>query len=439
MNKKFLLMTVLCASLCNNSYGAESAKITLDIGQVLELVNANNKDVAASRRQVDAAAQGVKVAEADRLPDFSASLSVSYLGDATIMDRDFSNAFRAPMPHLSNGLDVNLYQPVYAGGAITAGIDMAKSQRAMSEVQLRQTRQDVGIQAVSCFLELFKSTNLRSVYNENIAITKRVISEMTSRHQEGVVLKNDITRYELRLSTLNYDLIAINNRIEVLNHDLCVLLGLDEGTEVVTDIDRDLAALPSASTYTDWYGTTLDNSSALRMLDLKSELNRNEHRILKADYLPHIGIIAGDSFTGPITVEVPTLNNNLNYWYVGVNVKYNISSLFKTPKAVKKNEAERITINLSREATEDHLNRKIKDAFVQYTQAIDMLKIEEKNVELAEENYRVVENRYNNQLALLTDMLDASTAKLDADVRLVNARVNIIYYYYQLKYNSGTL
>jgi outer membrane protein TolC len=124
---------------------------------------------------------------------------------------------------------------------------------------------------------------------------------------------------------------------------------------------------------------------------------------------------------------------------VGVNVKYNISSLFKTPKAVKKNEAERITINLNREATEDHLNRKIKDAFVQYTQAIDMLKIEEKNVELAEENYRVVENRYNNQLALLTDMLDASTAKLDADVRLVNARVNIIYYYYQLKYNSGTL
>jgi outer membrane protein TolC len=68
-----------------------------------------------------------------------------------------------------------------------------------------------------------------------------------------------------------------------------------------------------------------------------------------------------------------------------------------------------------------------------------MLRTEEKNVELATENYRLVENRYNNQLALLTDMLDASTAKLDADVRLVNARVNIIYYYYQLKYNSGTL
>jgi outer membrane protein TolC len=67
------------------------------------------------------------------------------------------------------------------------------------------------------------------------------------------------------------------------------------------------------------------------------------------------------------------------------------------------------------------------------------LETEQKNVELATENYQIVENRYNNQLALLTDMLDASTAKLDAEVRLVNARVNIIYYYYLLKQNSGTL
>lgn len=45
--------------------------------------------------------------------------------------------------------------------------------------------------------------------------------------------------------------------------------------------------------------------------------------------------------------------------------------------------------------------------------------------------------RYSADLSLLTDMLDASTAKLDAEVRLVNARVNVVSYYYQLKYISG--
>lgn len=59
------------------------------------------------------------------------------------------------------------------------------------------------------------------------------------------------------------------------------------------------------------------------------------------------------------------------------------------------------------------------------------------SVELANENYRIVSQRYSADLSLLTDMLDASTAKLDAEARLVNARVNVVFYYYQLKYISG--
>jgi outer membrane protein TolC len=106
---------------------------------------------------------------------------------------------------------------------------------------------------------------------------------------------------------------------------------------------------------------------------------------------------------------------------------------------MRKNILELEQINANRDALVEHLDRTIDDTYTQFTQAFKMLETEEKNVELATENYRIVENRYNNQLALLTDMLDASTAKLDAEVRLVNARVNIIYYYYQLKYNSGTL
>jgi outer membrane protein TolC len=149
--------------------------------------------------------------------------------------------------------------------------------------------------------------------------------------------------------------------------------------------------------------------------------------------------VAGDSFSGPITFEIPALNNNYNYWFVGVSVDYNVSSLFKTPKSVQKNRLELEELNSSREAVTEHLDRLIDDTYTQYTQAFKMLETEEKNVQLATENYSIVENRYNNQLALLTDMLDASTAKLDAEVRLVNARVNIIYYYYLLKQNSGTL
>ena len=47
--------------------------------------------------------------------------------------------------------------------------------------------------------------------------------------------------------------------------------------------------------------------------------------------------------------------------------------------------------------------------------------------------------RYEGDLALLTDMLDASNMKLTADMALVNARISLIFTYYQLKYSIDSL
>lgn len=58
---------------------------------------------------------------------------------------------------------------------------------------------------------------------------------------------------------------------------------------------------------------------------------------------------------------------------------------------------------------------------------------------LAQQNYEVVNNRYLNQLALITDMIDASNMKLDAELNEADAYINIAYAYYKMKYIAGQL
>ena len=81
----------------------------------------------------------------------------------------------------------------------------------------------------------------------------------------------------------------------------------------------------------------------------------------------------------------------------------------------------------------------VRADYVRYLEAYEELKTQQKSVELAERNYRTTSTRYAADMALITDMLDAANAKLDAEQQLENARINIIYYYYKLLFITGQI
>ncbi len=77
--------------------------------------------------------------------------------------------------------------------------------------------------------------------------------------------------------------------------------------------------------------------------------------------------------------------------------------------------------------------------YVRYLESYEDLKTRQKSVELAERNYNITTTRYSADMALLTDLLDAANSKLDAEQKLIDARINIIYYYYKLLFTSGKI
>lgn len=44
----------------------------------------------------------------------------------------------------------------------------------------------------------------------------------------------------------------------------------------------------------------------------------------------------------------------------------------------------------------------------------------------------MVSRRYQNGLAIVTDLTDAANMRLDAELQLANARINLVYAYYNL-------
>ncbi len=87
----------------------------------------------------------------------------------------------------------------------------------------------------------------------------------------------------------------------------------------------------------------------------------------------------------------------------------------------------------------ESLDNQVQQAWTLWQQTYADLDTQKKSVELARQNYEVVNERYLNQLALITDMLDASNIRLNAELQEVDARINIVYAYYKLKFIAGTI
>lgn len=272
----------------------------------------------------------------------------------------------------------------------------------------------------------------------NLGQARMVLAEMKARYEQGVALQNDITRYELLVSSLEFQLIKIANTLEILNNNLVVTAGMPEGTVIVPDSAILARSLPSSGE-TWWQEEASQNAPALKLARNGLDISRKAEDLVRSERLPKVGLQAAWTMDGPILVEIPPINRNLSYWYVGVGVSYNLSSLYKTNKALSKCRAATQEAIERLDAAEENVSLGIRADYVRYLESYEELKTQQKSVELATRNYATVATRYSAGMALITDMLDAANSRLDAEQQLVNARINIIYYYYKLLFTSGKI
>ena len=424
-----------------------SKKENMTISQLFQKVEDNSKSLRTSLSRVEAAHLGIESAKSKKLPDLNASLSFSYIGNALITDRDFSNVHGLKSPHFGNNFAFQAQQVVYAGGAINAGIKLAELGKQQAEVGVKLTRQQIRFIALGQYLDLYKIDNRIKVYEKNIELTRQLIDDIKEKQTHGMALKNDITRYELQMESLKLGLTALRNNRSILNHQLCNTLGMNQDSQM-NQGNQEIQIIPDATIADKTYGKEGEaywqtagtlNSPLLEQSSNAIRIAEQKEKIAKSDLLPKVAFVAADNFDGPILFELPPVDKNLNVWYVGVGAKYSLSSLFKSNKRIKQAAVETRQAKEAHAVQAEQLNNNVQAAYVQYQQTYVELETQRKSVELAQQNYDVMNARYLSQLALVTDMVDASNLKLNAELSEVDARINIVYAYYRMKYVAGEI
>lgn len=437
----------------------ERAVQVVTLTTLYDLADRQSQKVRVSEVALRAADEGVAAAKSALLPSVDLSLQGSYTGNAFMLSRGFSGNGttdyivpgvgtipvangKQDTPHWGNSFTAQVSQVVYAGGAIRSGIRMAELGKEMAELDVEKNRQEVRFLLTGYYLDLCKLDNQIEVVRQNIALTQKEIEQMKARREEGTVLQNDITRYEFQLQSLELTLTKLTDASTVINHQLVTTLHLPEQTVIAPDkneLDTEINALSAIATQETWQQTAADNNLGIRQATVSTNLAEQKVKQVKAESLPSVAVVAENQLYGPYTQDLIPKDCNVNVWFVGIGVKFSLGSLWKNKHNIRKARIEhqqsQEALSLAREGVENDVQASYTNLLTSYTE----VKTQQKQVELANQNYSVVQNRYQNDLALLTDMVDASNMKLSAEMSLVNARIGMLYNFYKLKYVTNTL
>ena len=425
------MLTVTAVAAQNNEH-------KLTVSELFSLVETGSTQLKAQKQGEVVASQGIEVAKRQRLPEINSSLSASFIGNVVMTDRELGDVHGYSSPHFGNSFALEAQQVVYAGGAIDAGIRMAELQSEQASLLTTERRQQLRFLALSQYLDIFKIDNRLRVFDENIALTQTLIDNIQEKYRQGMALRNDITRYELQMETLRLGRKKLEDQRGVLNYQLCQTLGLSTDERLLPDGSL-LETVWQQGNIGEWQSEAATNAPALRRSALGIEMARTSEKLTRSELLPKVAVVAADNFDGPITFELPPVDKNLNIWYVGVGVKYPISALFKSNKKLQQARMATQQQELAHQAVAEQTSQQVQQAWTAFQQAYIELETQQKSVQLAAQNYDVMNERYLNQLALVTDMVDASNLKLNAELDEVDARVGITYAYYKMKYISGGL
>lgn len=368
-----------------------------------------------------------KIAATARLPKIEGSATGAYV----LPDIEMTGMELAMRGTYMAGL--TLTQPIYTGGKISVGRQMARLGRQIADQQLRMTRMDVLVDADNAYWSYIavrrKVRMLESYSTQMDTIYKQTSSAVAA----GMAIENDLLRIEAKRTEIEYQLQRARNGADLCRMALCNVIG--------TPLDT--AIEPTDTTFNIESPTAMSLDIARRpevgLLEKQIDVNMQRIRDARSEMLPTVGLSAGYSYYGNIKLKgFADMGNGTTVPYtqefrdgIGIAMLAVKIPIFHWGESRKKLHKARYELDNS----QLELQRNMRLMSIEAQQAVQnvedgyrMIHTAESGLRQAEENLRVMRNRYAAAMSPLTDLLDAQSQWQQAQSNLIEAQTQYMIY-----------
>jgi outer membrane protein TolC len=331
-----------------------------------------------------------------------------------------------------------LNQPIYMGGKITAYNNITKYYEKIADNQNDASLQSILLDIDQAYWSVVSLKHKKHLAQGYYDLVKKLDSDVAKMIQEGVATRADGLSVSVKVNEAEMTLMQVDDGLTLSKMLLCQLCGLPMN-ELVTLVDEDKENLFAAEMNAQpEVETAMTNRPELKMLNSAVEINRQNVKLVRSEYLPTLVL------TGGYTVMNPNIYNGYEKKFSGV---WNAGVLLRVPLwhwmdgtyKVRAAKSQQIIATMQLNDAKEKIELQVNQSTFNVNEANKKLAMANKNTERADENLRCATLGFKEGVIPTSNVLEAQTAWLQAKSQKIDAEINVKLTQVYLKRALGVL
>ena len=434
-----MLLSLVLADI--NPLAAQQGKV-LTLKEAIDLSIKNSKQLKGSKARIEEATANLKEAVERRLPEAAVSGSYIRLNNPNIdlKTKSNSNSGSGGTQPQSTGNPssvayglLNGSLPIYSGLRIRYGIESSKYLEEAAKLDADNDREAIVLNTINAFDNLYKSRAAVTLVTESLEGARQRVKDFSNLEKNGLLPRNDLLKAQLQQSNTELSLLDAESNWKLANINMNLMLGLPDST-VLTVNEADLQPMSSdIKTVEEYVQLSMQNRKDVAALEFRRKAANTGIKAAKGAAYPSVALTGGY-----VALGVPSIVTVTNAVNIGVGVQYSLSSLWKNG-GIEVAKAREKQVEANEELLNDNIRLQVNQAYQNYLLSRKKIEVLQTAIAQAEENLRIVRNKFQNQLANTTELLDADVAQLQARLNAAFAKADASVAYSKLLQTAGLL
>lgn len=432
-NKRSILCSMVFSLISAATVAQNQTPLSLQVAIDSSLAHSSQLKISAARLQ--SAQADLQEAKQGRLPNLSVSGSYLKLGFADVKIKSSNNGGGNSAPPKSPSQAMygiaNLSLPLYTGGRLKYGIESAAYLQKAAELDAEHDREAVINNSINAYINLFKAQETVAIVKAGLSASIARDSTLSRLEQNGLLARNDLLKARLQTSNMEVALLEAESNEQVSMANLNIMLGRPDSSSI--QIDPGFAQFSGETrTLADFQSLAVMSRKDVQALSFQKRAATAGIKSAKAEAYPSLALTGG--YIAAHIPDVLTITNAAN---LGIGLQYNLANLWKKNTKLIKAKAMDERIEASRHMVLDAARIQVNKDFQGYLVSLKKVDVYQKAVEQAEENFRITNNKFNNSLATITELLEAEVAQMQTKLNLQSAKADVVMAHKKLLFTTG--